>query len=127
MCSSSLTCSTPYRLAGEGEEQARGQGMDAIVAEIMRLVPSKPRQPGGAFLFAVDHCFSIRGQGTVLTGTVLQVDFCPLPLACLGHVGLLHMPYCRDVCAGELAMAGVPCREMMLSRESGCAQMKVRL
>lgn len=57
---------------GEGEEQARGQGMDAIVAEIMRLVPSKPWQPGGAFLFAVDHCFSIRGQGTVLTGTVLQ-------------------------------------------------------
>lgn len=24
------------------------------------------------FLFAVDHCFSIRGQGTVMTGTVLQ-------------------------------------------------------
>lgn len=24
------------------------------------------------FLFAVDHCFAIKGQGTVLTGTVLQ-------------------------------------------------------
>lgn len=24
------------------------------------------------FLFAVDHCFGIKGQGTVMTGTVLQ-------------------------------------------------------
>lgn len=24
------------------------------------------------FVFAVDHCFGIRGQGTVMTGTVLQ-------------------------------------------------------
>ena len=26
----------------------------------------------GAFVFSVDHCFSIRGQGTILTGTILQ-------------------------------------------------------
>lgn len=25
------------------------------------------------FLFAIDHCFAIKGQGTVMTGTVLQV------------------------------------------------------
>ena len=30
------------------------------------------RSPKGAFLFAVDHCFLIRGQGTVMTGTVLS-------------------------------------------------------
>lgn len=30
------------------------------------------RDPGGDLLIAVDHCFSIRGQGTVMTGTVLQ-------------------------------------------------------
>jgi len=30
------------------------------------------RDPHGSFLMAVDHCFSIRGQGTVMTGTVLQ-------------------------------------------------------
>lgn len=30
------------------------------------------RDPGGDLLMAVDHCFSIRGQGTVMTGTVLQ-------------------------------------------------------
>lgn len=30
------------------------------------------RDPGGDLLMAVDHCFSIRGQGTVMTGTILQ-------------------------------------------------------
>jgi translation elongation factor EF-Tu-like GTPase len=30
------------------------------------------RKGDGAFVFSVDHCFSIRGQGTVLTGTILQ-------------------------------------------------------
>lgn len=30
------------------------------------------RDPGGDLLMAVDHCFSIRGQGTVMTGTMLQ-------------------------------------------------------
>lgn len=33
-------------------------------------IPS--RNPALPFLFAVDHCFSIRGQGTICTGTVLQ-------------------------------------------------------
>ncbi|VDP15837.1 unnamed protein product [Soboliphyme baturini] len=32
------------------------------------------RSCGGDFLFAVDHCFSLRGQGTVMTGTVLNGD-----------------------------------------------------
>jgi selenocysteine-specific elongation factor len=30
------------------------------------------RDPSGPFMFSVDHCFSIRGQGTVMTGTVLS-------------------------------------------------------
>ncbi|KAG8557350.1 hypothetical protein GDO81_018422 [Engystomops pustulosus] len=30
------------------------------------------RDPSGPFLMAVDHCFSIRGQGTVMTGTILS-------------------------------------------------------
>eukprot|EP00061_Rhincodon_typus_P010348 g34575.t1 len=30
------------------------------------------RDPSGSFLMAVDHCFSIRGQGTVMTGTILS-------------------------------------------------------
>ena len=30
------------------------------------------RDPSGSFIYSVDHCFSIRGQGTVMTGTILN-------------------------------------------------------
>lgn len=30
------------------------------------------RSSTGPFLFSVDHCFSIKGQGTIMTGTVLN-------------------------------------------------------
>jgi len=30
------------------------------------------RNESGPFVFSVDHCFGIKGQGTVMTGTVLQ-------------------------------------------------------
>ena len=30
------------------------------------------RSTEGPFLYAVDHCFPIRGQGTVMTGTILR-------------------------------------------------------
>ncbi|KII69097.1 Selenocysteine-specific elongation factor [Thelohanellus kitauei] len=31
-----------------------------------------PQRSSGSFLFCVDHCFVIKGQGTVMTGTVIQ-------------------------------------------------------
>lgn len=30
------------------------------------------RRLDGPFAFSLDHCFAIRGQGTVMTGTVLS-------------------------------------------------------
>lgn len=44
--------------------------MEAILA----LVVDKPRPVDGKFLMSVDHCFAVKGHGTVLTGTVLQVS-----------------------------------------------------
>ena len=58
--------------AGGGEAAKAGAlGVDELVAALVALVPREPRKPGGPFLLAVDHCFAMRGQGTVLTGTVL--------------------------------------------------------
>lgn len=46
------------------------------VAELIKAMQESSYIPKrdslGPFLFAVDHCFSIRGQGTIMTGTVLQ-------------------------------------------------------
>ena len=61
--------------AGGGDEEAKASpvGIDQLRQELAARLPPWPRSPDGPFLFAVDHCFAIRGQGTVLTGTVLQV------------------------------------------------------
>ena len=48
--------------------------MDVLISAILdrvRVPPPEPVPPP-PLLFAVDHCFSVRGQGTVLTGTVLR-------------------------------------------------------
>jgi selenocysteine-specific elongation factor len=69
--------------AGGGEGPGRpAEGTQAVVAELLRLVVQAParrsRIPTGRgvpqphFLFSVDHCFALKGQGTVLTGTVLS-------------------------------------------------------
>ncbi len=48
-------------------------GVNALMDSLLtRAEAARARRPTpGDFLFAVDHCFPIKGQGTVLTGTVL--------------------------------------------------------
>nr|ACO14571.1 Selenocysteine-specific elongation factor [Caligus clemensi] len=55
---------------GEGEKAPLG--LSQLIETLNRVSYIPKRDPGGPFLFAVDHCFSIRGQGTIMTGTVLQ-------------------------------------------------------
>lgn len=47
-----------------------------IAAFLFQLLKSQisipTRDPSGPFLMSVDHCFSIKGQGTVMTGTILS-------------------------------------------------------
>nr|ADI46882.1 SelEFf [Volvox carteri f. nagariensis] len=47
-------------------------GVEDLKAALVAMVPPAPRLVSGPFLFAVDHCFPIKGQGSVLSGTVLQ-------------------------------------------------------
>lgn len=56
------------------------------MSELLQQVPPQLRRPAGPLLFAIDHCFGIRGQGTVLTGTMLQVGSdCAGCASCLRH------------------------------------------
>ncbi|XP_050074390.1 selenocysteine-specific elongation factor [Anopheles maculipalpis] len=51
---------------------ATGENVSELI-ETMRSKSFIPqRNPDLPFMFAVDHCFAIKGQGTVCTGTVLQ-------------------------------------------------------
>ena len=46
--------------------------MDVLVETLRSQLPSPRRNPSDHFYFSIDHCFPIRGKGTVLTGTVLS-------------------------------------------------------
>ena len=49
------------------------EGMSDIIAALVENVEKLPeRNVSAPFYFAVDHCFAIKGHGTVLTGTVMN-------------------------------------------------------
>ena len=47
-------------------------GINELLSLISQRVTLPQRDPDGPLLFAIDHCFPIKGQGTVMTGTVLS-------------------------------------------------------
>ncbi|XP_007254377.3 selenocysteine-specific elongation factor isoform X1 [Astyanax mexicanus] len=56
----------------DAPDTEEGQGITELI-ELLKTQAFLPkRDPSGSLLMAVDHCFSIRGQGTVITGTILQ-------------------------------------------------------
>eukprot|EP00038_Savillea_parva_P011529 m.198162 g.198162 ORF g.198162 m.198162 type:complete len:575 (+) comp20371_c0_seq1:135-1859(+) len=57
---------------GGPESKSAPQGLDTLVDILLAKTEVPKRDVDGPLLFAVDHCFSIKGQGTVLTGTVLR-------------------------------------------------------
>jgi selenocysteine-specific elongation factor len=67
---------------GSKETEAKPIGLESLVKVLGDRVPkerfeevleNKATSSGASnFLFAVDHCFAVKGQGTVLTGTVLN-------------------------------------------------------
>jgi selenocysteine-specific elongation factor len=46
--------------------------IDKLIDKLKELSFLPQRSASGPFLFAIDHCFNIKGQGTVITGTVLN-------------------------------------------------------
>ena len=53
------------------QEETSTMGVDGVVAELTRLAEVPERRVSAPLYFAFDHCFSVRGKGTILTGTVL--------------------------------------------------------
>jgi selenocysteine-specific elongation factor len=56
----------------EGAGPSTSLGMEALVSVLSDNVALPGRDVSGPFLFSVDHCFPIKGKGTVITGTVLN-------------------------------------------------------
>ncbi|XP_042359966.1 selenocysteine-specific elongation factor [Plectropomus leopardus] len=56
----------------EAPDSEEPHGVPELIELLKKQTYLPQRDPGGDLLMAVDHCFSIRGQGTVMTGTILQ-------------------------------------------------------
>ncbi len=57
---------------GRSELKSESIGLDELVATLRKRARVPKRDTDGPFFFAIDHCFPIRGQGTVVTGTALR-------------------------------------------------------
>uniref|UniRef100_A0A8C6FZP4 Eukaryotic elongation factor, selenocysteine-tRNA specific n=1 Tax=Moschus moschiferus TaxID=68415 RepID=A0A8C6FZP4_MOSMO len=56
----------------DAPETEAPQGIPELIELLTSQISIPTRDPSGPFLMSVDHCFSIKGQGTVMTGTVLS-------------------------------------------------------
>ncbi|MBZ3877904.1 Selenocysteine-specific elongation factor [Sciurus carolinensis] len=56
----------------EAPETEAPQGITELIQLLKSQISIPERDPSGPFLMSVDHCFSIKGQGTVMTGTILS-------------------------------------------------------
>ena len=66
---------TGQRLASSPQacrDEAATMGIDSVATELTRRAKIPSRVTSSNLYFAFDHCFSVRGQGTILTGTVLR-------------------------------------------------------
>ena len=53
-------------------EASSSIGLENLIDKLKEMTFKPKRDPNGPFIFSVDHCFLIKGQGTVMTGTVLS-------------------------------------------------------
>eukprot|EP00057_Strongylocentrotus_purpuratus_P014747 XP_011669221.1 PREDICTED: selenocysteine-specific elongation factor [Strongylocentrotus purpuratus] len=57
---------------GPDAPEEGAEGIQTLIEELKRQTYVPKRDSSGPLLYSVDHCFGIRGQGTVMTGTVLS-------------------------------------------------------
>ncbi|XP_012938232.1 selenocysteine-specific elongation factor [Aplysia californica] len=57
---------------GPEAPETEATGVQELISTLQQSTYLPARSEDGDFIFSADHCFSIRGQGTVMTGTVLS-------------------------------------------------------
>ncbi|RHY29671.1 hypothetical protein DYB32_004968, partial [Aphanomyces invadans] len=64
--------------AGDADGTRAPRGMSDLLAAMRSHLHVPTRSADGPLVFAVDHCFPLRGKGTVLTGTVNDTIALPM-------------------------------------------------
>ncbi|XP_065903267.1 selenocysteine-specific elongation factor-like isoform X2 [Dysidea avara] len=57
---------------GEASDSCAAIGIDSLIKVLTENMYLPKRESSGPLIYAVDHCFGIRGQGTIMTGTILS-------------------------------------------------------
>lgn len=57
---------------GAKEEKHDSENIDLLIKTLLTDLRLPKRTPAGDFFFLIDHCFPIKGQGSVVTGTVIS-------------------------------------------------------
>jgi len=57
---------------GAETEGKNNKGIEQLVHTLLDSITIPKRNANGPFFYLIDHCFAIKGQGTVATGTVIQ-------------------------------------------------------
>lgn len=68
----STVISVAAKPGGADNQEDKVIGIDKLIECLNQAVYVPARDSTGPFIYSVDHCFSIRGQGTVMTGTILN-------------------------------------------------------
>lgn len=63
---------SPVVFVSANPEDHNPRNINELIEIMSKFAFLPVRNSDDSFLFAVDHCFGIKGQGTVLTGTILQ-------------------------------------------------------
>ena len=56
----------------ESSKQLQTQYLNDLILSLLQHIDFPKRNTEGPFIYSADHCFIIKGQGTVLTGTILK-------------------------------------------------------
>ncbi|KAI9591852.1 P-loop containing nucleoside triphosphate hydrolase protein [Syncephalis fuscata] len=71
--SAQTTSNTSATATANSDGNTATSGIDELVHVLCSVFPiPAPIDPHRPFLFAVDHCFALKGKGTIMTGTVLD-------------------------------------------------------
>ncbi len=68
----SIIIAVAAKPGGSESTDCEAVGVEELINCLNNNVYLPTRNPTGPLIYSVDHCFSIRGQGTVMTGTMLN-------------------------------------------------------
>ncbi|RYG69069.1 GTP-binding protein [archaeon] len=78
--------------AAAKQTAVKSMGVEDLITEIVQTVKLPHRNINAPFYYSIDHCFPIKGHGTVLTGTVLSGS-----VSVNSHIEIPHLRAVRKV------------------------------